>query len=446
VEFQYAINPYSEEPIFQINEHIGYDEEDGQGIDGVKFSREVFEIDSLQPKLITFYHNCYGGDIKQGYDMLNAIINAKSKTKSIIAGFCYSTDGWLALSTDRVEVYDYSTWMCHLPYDPKNIDKKDELIIIVAKRIATVISAKSGRNGKPKKTPEEILDMMTKKTYYTAEDMYNNGLCDIVLNSNNKKISLSNLEDSKEIKKNYKEYQVLFNKLLPNNNNDNINNNTMAYEKLVNKINKTAELNQHVGSLAEGSDETAIVAQWANLENAYNFQNKENVRIQKELDEVRLQNKVLNDSQEENQKRMKEMQNSNDSMTNEIAELKDKYNLMCSEKTAMDNKAKEDALKILTDNATKLINKHVGVGRIKDEEGIKNKWIEKAVTNYDDTELLLDSMQMNMHVPKPVNLGNDAQPQTGTSASDKYRLANRERIKKETIEKQNKFLGLVVAE
>ena len=111
-----------------LNQHIGFDEEDGQGICGKTFSREFFEIDSLMPDMIVTYVNSMGGSVEEGFDIFNAIINAKSKTKSVISGFAYSTAGWCILASDVVEAYDYSTWMCHLPFDPTDPNKRSPFL------------------------------------------------------------------------------------------------------------------------------------------------------------------------------------------------------------------------------------------------------------------------------------------------------------------------------
>ena len=42
MDYVYTIDPNVAEPIMLINKHIGYDEEDGMGIDGAIFQKELF--------------------------------------------------------------------------------------------------------------------------------------------------------------------------------------------------------------------------------------------------------------------------------------------------------------------------------------------------------------------------------------------------------------------
>ena len=48
----YCIDPTADEPIFLINKHIGYDKDDGMGIDGSIFQQELLQMDSLGKKRI----------------------------------------------------------------------------------------------------------------------------------------------------------------------------------------------------------------------------------------------------------------------------------------------------------------------------------------------------------------------------------------------------------
>src|ERR1017187_5746488 len=135
----YVIAPNSKNPIFQINQHIGFDDDkmengvvvekgEGQGIDGRIFSREFFEVDSTSPDQITTYTNSMGGDVQQSLDMFTAISRSKSRTKGIIAGFAYSCSGWIPLASDVVEMTTNSRWMCHMPYNPENPEEKSDFM------------------------------------------------------------------------------------------------------------------------------------------------------------------------------------------------------------------------------------------------------------------------------------------------------------------------------
>src|ERR1022692_1632284 len=121
----YVIDQYGKKPIFQINQHIGFDDDvenedgtiekgDGQGIDGRVFSKEFFETDILNPDCITLYVNTMGGNVQESLDMLTSVSRVKSKTHSIISGFAYSCGGWIPLGADVVDMNEHASWMCHL--------------------------------------------------------------------------------------------------------------------------------------------------------------------------------------------------------------------------------------------------------------------------------------------------------------------------------------------
>lgn len=467
MNFEYAINPNSETPIFQINQHIGFDNDvfdisgkliekgDGQGINGVKFSREVFEVDALYPKprLLTFYHNSFGGDVKQGYDIFNAIVNAKTKTKSIIAGFCYSTDGWIALAADIVHMYDFGLWMCHNPYDPTGKKDKSGLLKDVARSIAKIISAKSGRNGKPKKSVDEVLEMMQSTTRWTAQKMYDAGLIDEVLDSNGK-IKKEYSDD--ELQNNYKEIRAIFNKFIPNND----NNSDMSYKNLVNRLNKIKINNKAVVNLSEESGIEDIEGGITRIENAANdlqLQNSDlNNTVLSQTEKIR----ILNESQEANQKRMQEMQTSNSDMANQISQkdaaynaLKTEHDTMCLEMEVLKNKEKEDITAAKKIEVSNYVKEQVYLGKVEDNEEVINKCIEEGMKNFDGLKFIMNLQKTNMFVPKPVNKGADnGGVQLGTDDDEnepesdilkKRKLQNKERHATEKTGNMRAFLEML---
>lgn len=430
MSFCYAINAETDNPIFLINDHIGNDEDiadaagnilskgEGQGIDGKIFSREFFEIDSRLPKLITYYNNSTGGDVKQGFDIFTAIIEAKSNTLSVINGFAYSTDGWVALAANKVYMYEFASWMCHSPYNPNDPNTKSPFAEMVENKLAILIAGKSGKNGKPKKTPEEIKKMMTVKTYMTAHEMYEAGLIDKILSSDNKKIS-----PTENIKNQYKEYQTLFNKFIIKDKIETTVKNTVMYEKLLNRL-----------KLAADSSEADILASIAGFENKINLQNAEKISMQEKIDlinseKVDLQRKL---AEAESAKNMAETNLSN--KTTEYNTLKNEYDAMdvsnkdMTEKIKLHNKEKADLeLQNKEDKATVLIQKHIDCGRIRNEEKLVNVWKRKATEDYEGTEAQLEAIPISMKVPIPEKLKNsDKLPSLGDGSDEAFRERNRQ--------------------
>ena len=66
MDFIYTQNSDSDEPILLIDGHIGFDEEDGQGVDGGQVLRELLYLDTLNKKRIQVWINSPGGVVMDG--------------------------------------------------------------------------------------------------------------------------------------------------------------------------------------------------------------------------------------------------------------------------------------------------------------------------------------------------------------------------------------------
>lgn len=373
---QYAINNDTPYPIFQINDHIGYDEEDGKGIDGRVFSKEFFQVDSSQPTVITYYNNSWGGDVKQGIDIATSIRNAKCKTHSIINGFAYSISGVIALMADKVSMYSHASWMCHMVYTASG--ESSPLIDRTCRMIATMISGCSGKNQKPKKTVEEVLQMMSVETVMDAQQMYDNGLIDEILDSNN--TPLLNLKNQ------YKNQQILLNKFIQTKTVKD-----MSYTKLFNRL-----------DLSENSTENDILGKVAGFENKIKATENEALELRNKL-------KLSNESQEELQTRMKKMQNDMSEMETELANKKKlEQNLIDMETSCNDMKntiklhADEKAaleLKNREDKADAYLKEMTDKGKVKDDVAVQKIWREKLVNDFDGTSLIMDMAPVNKKLP-----------------------------------------------
>lgn len=436
MNFIYAINAQTETPVFLINTHIGFDEEDGQGICGETFAKEVFEISCSNPKLITFYVNCVGGSVKEGFDIFNSILSSTSKTKTVLNGFSYSTGGWCALSADDVEAYDYTTWMCHLPFNPIEESSETTLVNIVAKSIAKIISEKSGRNGKEKLTQDEVLAMMRSKTYYTAQELYDKGLINRIIASTGKIVRKTSSDF--EFKNEYKKAQAILNKFVS----ENFNHKVMKFPKIINKL----SLNENTSD--EGV-ESAVLQHIEKVELA----NKELSDSNKGLSE---KVNILNKEKEDLQARMAEMQNSSSSTMNKEKEdamneakaAKDMVNKLtedlkaakdalksAEEKINLVNKEKEEAeQKQKEDKATNLVNKFRGLGVIADSDEAAKPWIAQAIQNYEFTEAQLEAIPRSVKLPKPQDVQNILK-EPAVGSFEAIKLRNKQEIAEKSQKK-----------
>lgn len=452
----YVIDQHGNSPIFQINNHIGFDDDikgengevilkgDGQGIDGRIFSREFFETDALRPNEIVTYTNSMGGDVQQSLDMFTAIARAKSRTKSIIAGFAYSCAGWIPLAADFVEMTTNSRWMCHMPYNPQSPDEHSEFLDTVVDIIATTIADKSGRNGKPKKTKSQIIDMMKNETYLTAKQMYDEGLINsiitpsgLVVNSDVETNVDFNYKNFKEIKTFYKQRQTVLNNFL----NHKTSTNMTKFPNIVNRLNSVKSKGVTF-NLSDDADESEIISAIAKMENRLNA-----VNIEKEESERTLNEKLTaaNSVSMEREKRLKEVESeaknakdemeaekkAKDAMTAKCSELETAMNKVKAENDAFKQKDNETEMKLKREKAENLVKQYdlrISATNKEEKEKAINKWIEKAVNDYEGTELMLDSIAVKIKFPRPEDGSAVNKIKEGESAMDRLEKQRREKL------------------
>jgi len=376
----YCIDSDNQFPIFQINEKIGIDEDTKSGIDGSIFSKEFFQIDGKKPSLITYYTNSTGGDVQDGISMFTSIINAKSKTKSVISGFCYSTAGWLALAADEVVMYNHSHWMAHMPVS----ENETKMLKAARSMIATVISEKSGRNNKPKKTKQQILDMMESTTYMYADEMKEQGLINDILDSNNQRI-LNVVSVDKEY---LKQQKILNSLLIKTEKNIVMPDNFSA--KILNRLN-----------LATGSDESDVLSKIAKIENRANDL-AEDLKISNE--KLKSSGETFNALKDDFSK----IENSLKQKETELSEIKEKLRILNEEKVSLESKvieneriANEQKATIQRSASEVIINGFIASGKIKDE--VASVWIEKHIEDPIGIEKILNFQPVSLKVPSPID-------------------------------------------
>jgi ATP-dependent protease ClpP protease subunit len=404
----HAIEPYGKNPIFQINKHIGLDAEDGYGICGQEISKEILEVNAMKPDCIKFFVNCMGGDVKESFDILHAILHSDN-TEAHIMGFAYSTGGWIPLGAKVVKMVDYGSWMCHLPYNPENPDEKSVFLDSVLESVAVIISECSG---KPKKSIDEVKELLKNKTYFNAQQMLDEGLIDEIIPSG---LKVSNYKDS----------QKVFNKFIEE------KYNTMAFEKVINRL-----------KLVAGSDEDSVIAKIAFIEN----ESASNLERANSL-EAKL--KASNDSREEMAAKLKELENARNEADCAYNKLKTSF-----EEMEANNKKSEEELQTLksekmeadnkfkTERAANFVNSLVVSGKINDTEESIKFYTRKAVENFEDVKIDFDSRPTNFKAPKaefqkgtvidkePTNVFNRYKNENASRYSDaeKKRIADKAKL------------------
>lgn len=161
----YCIDEFSDEPIMLINSHIGMDSEDGQGVDGAQFQRELLYLDTLGKKRIQVWINSIGGIVMDGYNIASAILKTKTPVDTYNVGMSASIAGVIFMCGRNRIAMDYSILMMHSPNGGTN----DEVLNIMQNSLATVLSAKCSL------TSDEISGLMNAETFLDSSQMLEKG-------------------------------------------------------------------------------------------------------------------------------------------------------------------------------------------------------------------------------------------------------------------------------
>jgi len=167
VNFIYTIDIEADEPIMLINKHIGFDEDEGQGIDGAIFQQELLMLDKMGKKRIQVWINSPGGIVMDGYNIYNAILKSTTKVDTYNVGIAASIAAVIFQAGRKRIMADYALLMYHNPYGGDSVELKkmrESIAVMVAERA--------------EKTTDEVLKMMDKTTWITASEAFESGFCD----------------------------------------------------------------------------------------------------------------------------------------------------------------------------------------------------------------------------------------------------------------------------
>lgn len=167
----YTIDPTCDEPIMMLDRHIGFDEEDGQGIDGAAFARELLQLDTMGKKSIKMVINCPGGNIMDGMNIYNAMLMSKTPVDTVNAGIAASMGAVCFMAGRKREMNDYASMMVHNPSGSE--DKK--AFTAMREGICTMLAAKSNL------TPELVGELMDATSWINSSECFSKGFCTSVV-------------------------------------------------------------------------------------------------------------------------------------------------------------------------------------------------------------------------------------------------------------------------
>jgi ATP-dependent Clp protease protease subunit len=355
VEFKYTIDPTAERPIMLIDKHIGYDEEDGEGIMGDQFSRELLFLDTLNKSCIDIYMNTPGGSVVDGQLIYNTILKTKTKVNTHNIGMCASIGLPIFLAGRNRYMMDNATAMLH---PLSGGDHKSRTALETA--VNTMFTSRSIIPA------EKITEMMNRTTWLTANDCGPEGLniCEVEYSGNYNKPRKT--PDAEGIKASWKDYASVVNKLIEE----------KKPIKMANiKVNNKLKLNPD-------ANEDSQVAAIEQIENRANT-------AESKLTALEVENKAKVDA-----------------LNSQLADLKTQKEAVEAKLKELEDKDKDAAKVANKARAEELVKNLVATGRIVDEPEIVKDWTDQAIENYDRTKKVTDALPINKKkaaIEPPVN-------------------------------------------
>lgn len=137
-------------------------------------------LDGLSPKPLDIRIDSCGGDVYEGFAIAGAIARYEGETVAHVDGIAASAASYIALMADRVSMSDYAFLMIHNAWTCCQ-GNRDELRTTADRlegidgSIAQIIASRSGM------AVEDVARAMSAETWYTAEGAREAGLCDEVV-------------------------------------------------------------------------------------------------------------------------------------------------------------------------------------------------------------------------------------------------------------------------
>lgn len=340
----YIIDSTADVPVMVLDRHIGYNDEDGQGIDGAQFARELMQLDSMGKKNIQIWINSPGGNVMEGYNIYNAILRSKAKVDTYCVGIAASICAVIFQAGRERIMADYGMLMYHNPFGSDNA----KAVTAMRDSIVKMICSRSGMD------ESACMAMMARTTWMDAVEAVEKGMADTIEASrdfNKKRMSSVSVEN------NANEYFTAAKQILNSLIIDKKPANIMDFSKIANKL-----------DLNEAASENAIMKEIDRILNKA-------TKAENELTEVR------------NQVTVKDQ---------EIARLTGIVNQANNDKAT----AEANAVRV---EVTAFVNEAAELGKIANNAETKSFWIERGVKDKDGVKMSLDSIPVNKQAAKIQN-------------------------------------------
>lgn len=346
----YTVDPNADEPIMLITRHIGMDDDDGPGVNGEDFQKELLYLDGMGKRRIQVWINSPGGLVLDGYAIYNAILKSKTKVDTYCVGLAASIAGVIFQAGRNRVMCDYGILMYHNPFG-ENGDK-DPGLEAMRQSIVKMIAARSGAN------EDVVTGIMKRETFMDADEALRIGFCDsIEVSSELNKKRLSTVSNNN--KGYWKESNKILNNLLPQ---------KEDMKRIANKL-----------KLIPDADEQSIIDAIVGIENKAKTAEDKAAELQKKLDDM---DKDKRDKQKEYDDCKAEL----DKAKKDMKDAKDKADI------------EEDKAK--TEKAKNFVKELVKVGKIKNDAGVIAKYEAQFKADFDGTKTLVDGLTNNKNAVK----------------------------------------------
>lgn len=160
-----------------LNRPIGQSTATEKMISGPEFAREIYDQKSLGHD-IKVKINSFGGNVFEGWDMVDSIIETKAQTECI--GVAYSMAGICLIAGSYRTAYPHSKAMIHGPRRADGKEDNSEFMVGLKNQFIAFLKNNT------KFTEEEITDMVTsgKDYFFDAKQMLQKGMIDKIVPSN----------------------------------------------------------------------------------------------------------------------------------------------------------------------------------------------------------------------------------------------------------------------
>lgn len=325
-----------------IDRHIGMDDEDGEGIMGDKFSRELMFLDTLNKSKINIWINSPGGTVTDGQQIFNTILKTKTKVDTHNVGMAASIALPIFLAGRNRYMMDNATAMMH-PVSGGDHKSREAM----EKAVNTMLSSRSFIPA------EKITEMMNRTTWLNSSDCGPEGLnlCEIEPGSGYNKPRKT--PDSDGIKASWKEYKSVVNKLI-----DNIKPQIMS--KVTNKL-----------KLNESANEDAILSAIESIENR-----------------ATVAEGKLTAQEAENKAKV-------DALNSQLAALKTEKEAVDAKIKDIEDKAAAAAKETNKTKAAELVKNAVDKGQIANDEAVIKDWTDEAEENFERAKNKIEKLPIN---------------------------------------------------